>query len=446
VVHRTGTPPLEQCDDGENNGLGSCDLRCRLTTFEVFQVMGVGAACPGTGRDGGAFPPADGGWNYRDAGAMVEEDTALDSRCVTLEDVQDLAFRQIPSETSLDPADELIVVDRAGAWAVNVRTLRAAFLFPALPDTQMRACQPDESTVWVHPEGGGLPGLWEGVDGLAAHDRSIMYRTRLSRRVLRVIRHAPPSGLNLLQSFAYTGGAAFSVADCCQSPHDYLWRNSDCPTCPGVTFHGAPRAFFDFVGHPFLLMPDSTRQVIHAADETAGCERAIVTFSVCALRGVDAGPTTQDDAGNPVLTAAARHAAPISPFCLGGMNTGMILSSPGSHQVLRAGLSLPQDLLARCLSTYDVVAGVAWQPGDGADNSLAREAPIHTPTGVGQDDSCNIYFADTGNGVVRRVTQDGRLHNVASLPGLRTLTVHPRLGVLASTATGIYRVLPRRED
>ena len=47
------------------------------------------------------------------------------------------------------------------------------------------------------------------------------------------------------------------------------------------------------------------------------------------------------------------------------------------------------------------------------DGGLATQAQLNSPQGVAVDSLGNIYFADTGNHVVRRVSPEGVLSTVA---------------------------------
>ena len=51
-----------------------------------------------------------------------------------------------------------------------------------------------------------------------------------------------------------------------------------------------------------------------------------------------------------------------------------------------------------------VLAGTAGSPGFGGDNGLAASATLRSPQGVTVDTAGNIYIADTGNNVIRKIT------------------------------------------
>jgi uncharacterized protein (TIGR03437 family) len=64
------------------------------------------------------------------------------------------------------------------------------------------------------------------------------------------------------------------------------------------------------------------------------------------------------------------------------------------------------------------VAGTG-QPGSAMDETAATVSPLNTPRGVAVDGNANLYIADSANNRVRQVTPDGQIHTIAGigLPG-----------------------------
>ena len=437
-IHSEGTAPFEQCDNGALNGLSACSPTCRLTTFEVLQIMGAGAPCPATTTDGGfELPPVDAGWDYINYGPVLSAPEG-DARCRNLTDVSDVALRTVTLNGTTSVTDELVVMDATGMVVVNIRTLEAQTLFPPENMTPIRACT-TAAGPWLLAGGDGLPGSAEGVEGIIAYNNAIIYRTAQTHRIFKARLDIPNPSQPSIQFFSYVGGSNYSIGACCPADRRQVWRDSACDSCPTVPFRGVPYSYFDFAGRIFLIMPDADRRQLHAVDEIENCELTIVTFAACAERDADGGLPT-DDAGP---GTAWRHSATVPAACREGSSTAVLLSSTDTHEITRGGANLPGDIPLLCLPDFRVVAGTKGQSGISTIGSKADESAIDAPTGVGQDSNCNFYFAETGSQKVRLVTRDGLLRDVADIPGLRTLTVHPTLGVVATTATAVYLLVPR---
>ena len=63
----------------------------------------------------------------------------------------------------------------------------------------------------------------------------------------------------------------------------------------------------------------------------------------------------------------------------------------------------------------ETIAGTG-NPGYSGDGGLAAQAAISTPAGLAIDGAGNIYFADSGNQIVRRIDVDGTITTVAGVP------------------------------
>jgi hypothetical protein len=209
-----------------------------------------------------------------------------------------------------------------------------------------------------------------------------------------------------------------------------------CTSCPQVVFDALPQVFFDFAGKLFLVLTDTSTRRIHATNGADSCGTSVVSFATCGAE--DAGPPADGGSLGPWLNAAS-----VPRECLEGSSVALLLSGPGMHRIHRAGMNVPGDLNTRCMSSFRAVAGLEGHAGNSPQGTRADQALINTPTGAGQDATCAIYFADTGNQLVRQITLDGVIHNAADIPGLKTLVVHPTLGVVAATDNKLFLILPR---
>jgi hypothetical protein len=96
----------------------------------------------------------------------------------------------------------------------------------------------------------------------------------------------------------------------------------------------------------------------------------------------------------------------------------------GSHVILR--------VTPGGVSTF---AGQSLMPGY-ADGP-ASKASFKSPTDVAIDNRGNLYVADTGNDVVRKITPDGQVSTIAGTPGRSGFVAGPLPGVLHPTSLAI---------
>jgi len=83
------------------------------------------------------------------------------------------------------------------------------------------------------------------------------------------------------------------------------------------------------------------------------------------------------------------------------------LSDSENYRVRRVEGALP--------NTITTIAGTG-NPGYSGDGGQAVNAAISTPAGLAMDGAGNIYFADTGNQIIRRIGIDGVITTVAGTP------------------------------
>ena len=104
----------------------------------------------------------------------------------------------------------------------------------------------------------------------------------------------------------------------------------------------------------------------------------------------------------------------------GGPATSALLASPAAVAVDGAGHVYVADSgynVVRMFTvggTIETIAGTPSEKGGyGGDGGPATAALLHEPSGVSLDSAGNVYIADTGNGVIRRVTPAGVITTVA---------------------------------
>jgi sugar lactone lactonase YvrE len=103
----------------------------------------------------------------------------------------------------------------------------------------------------------------------------------------------------------------------------------------------------------------------------------------------------------------------------GGPATAALLSSPAGVAVDNAGHIFVADNTANVVRMFTLggpittIAGTPNQTGYGGDGGPATSALLSEPAGVSVDSAGNLYIADTGNGVIRRVTPGGVITTMA---------------------------------
>ena len=110
----------------------------------------------------------------------------------------------------------------------------------------------------------------------------------------------------------------------------------------------------------------------------------------------------------------------------GGPATAALLNYPWGIALDGAGNSYVADLSNNCVrkvmlgGTISTVAGTGAR-GYGGDSGLAKQAELNVPAGVVVDVAGNLYVADSGNHLVRKVSATtGIIETIAGAPGLVT--------------------------
>lgn len=119
--------------------------------------------------------------------------------------------------------------------------------------------------------------------------------------------------------------------------------------------------------------------------------------------------------------------------------TGIVMGTDGHLYVVDQGNSVIRKITTAGVVT--TVAGLASTPGNA--DGLGSEARFRTPTGICTDSSGNLYVADTGNNLIRKITPAGAVTTVAGHAGSSSVitgtggSLNQPLGVTINSSTGM---------
>lgn len=119
--------------------------------------------------------------------------------------------------------------------------------------------------------------------------------------------------------------------------------------------------------------------------------------------------------------------------------TGIVMGTDGHLYVVDQGNSVIRKITTAGVVT--TVAGLASTPGNA--DGLGSEARFRTPTGICTDSSGNLYVADSGNNLIRKITPAGAVTTVAGHAGSSSVitgtggSLNQPLGVTINSSTGM---------
>ncbi len=119
--------------------------------------------------------------------------------------------------------------------------------------------------------------------------------------------------------------------------------------------------------------------------------------------------------------------------------TGIVMGTDGHLYVVDQGNNVIRKITTAGVVT--TVAGLASTTGNA--DGLGSEARFSTPTGICTDSSGNLYVADTGNNLIRKITPAGAVTTVAGHAGSSSVitgtggSLNQPLGVTINSSTGM---------
>src|SRR5262249_2182547 len=95
---------------------------------------------------------------------------------------------------------------------------------------------------------------------------------------------------------------------------------------------------------------------------------------------------------------------------------GLMMDAAGNLYIADSGTHRIRKLTASTsIITTLACTGVQAYSGDGGP---AMAAALNSPSGMDLDSAGNLYIADNGNNLIRKVTPDGIIHTIAGIPNL----------------------------
>jgi hypothetical protein len=113
------------------------------------------------------------------------------------------------------------------------------------------------------------------------------------------------------------------------------------------------------------------------------------------------------DAGNNVIREISGQTGIVTtvPFTLGVLSSprGVAVDASGNLYIADTGNHVIREIMPFTAAT-STLAGISGTPGSTGNNGLATAATLNSPAGLALDSAGNIYIADTGNNVIRKIT------------------------------------------
>ncbi len=152
--------------------------------------------------------------------------------------------------------------------------------------------------------------------------------------------------------------------------------------------------------YPCGIVADGAGANIYVADSGNNTIRKITANSqVTTLAGLAAGSSGSVDGANTTARFLGAQAVAVDP-------AGNVYAADTGNNTIRK------------ITPVGVVTTLAGQPGvKGSSNGVSSAALFWRPTGIALDNSTNLYVVDSGNHTIRKITPAGVVSTLAGTPG-----------------------------
>lgn len=152
--------------------------------------------------------------------------------------------------------------------------------------------------------------------------------------------------------------------------------------------------------HPYGIVADQSRDVLYVTDAISNTIRKITAAGVVTTFAGTAGVTGSADGTGAAATFN-------NPYGIGIDSAGNLYVSDGSNNTIRK------------ITPGGVVSTLAGTPGViGSLDGTGASASFSDPEGIAVDSAGNVYVADAGNYIVRKITPAGVVTTLAGTAGV----------------------------
>lgn len=203
------------------------------------------------------------------------------------------------------------------------------------------------------------------------------------------------------------GNGVITVNGVCYSSTNQTPTTADTKTSDNLSDAGTSAT--TFTSNLTALTPNTKYYLRAYATNTAGVGYgAVITF------------TTSSDAAT-IVGVVTTFAGNGTSGYADGSGTGALFNNPASLTVDKNNNLFVSDTynnMVRGLTSGGAVTTIAGNGVNGLIDAIGTNAEFYAPQGLVTDASGNIYVADVGNNVIRKITPDGTVSTFAGMAGI----------------------------